>query len=165
MTYFELFSIPVQLKVDTKKLMPFFIQLSRQFHPDYFAGASEEEQAESLQKSALLNSAWKTFQSPDETLKYVLSLKGLLETDEKYQLDPSFLMEVMELNEKIMEGDESPASLEEQLNALYGSIYENVASTIENYQEGVTSEKELLQAKEYYYQKKYLDRIKSGLQN
>jgi molecular chaperone HscB len=95
----------------------------------------------------------------------VLSLKGLLETDEKYQLDPSFLMEVMELNEKMMEGDESPASLEEQLNALYGSIYENVAATIENYQEGVTSEKELLQAKEYYYQKKYLDRIKNELQN
>ena len=164
MTYFELFSIPVQLKVDTKSLNSTFIKLSRQFHPDYFAGASEDEQAEALQQSALLNSAWKTFQNPDETIKYTLSLKGLLETDEKYQLDPSFLMDVMELNEKLMEGEETPVSLKEQLNALYASIYENVANTIENYKEGLTPEKELLQVKEYYYQKKYLDRIKNGLQ-
>jgi len=33
----------------------------------------------------------------------------------------------------------------------------------ENYQEGITSEKELLQVKEYYYKKKYLDRIHKQL--
>ena len=164
MTYFELFSIPVQLKVDTKALNSTFIKLSRQYHPDYFAVASDEEQAKALQQSALLNSAWKTFQNPDETIKYVLSIKGMLETDEKYQLDPSFLMDVMELNEKLMEGEETPASLLEQLNAFYASIYENVANAIENYKEGQTSEKELLEVKEYYFQKKYLDRIKTGLQ-
>ena len=164
MTYFELFSIPVQLKVDTKALTSTFIKLSRQYHPDYFAGASNEEQAKALQQSALLNSAWKTFQNPDETIKYVLSIKGMLETDEKYQLDSSFLMDVMELNEKLMEGEETPASLQEQLNVFYASIYENVANTIENYKEGLTSEKELLEVKEYYFQKKYLDRIKTGLQ-
>jgi molecular chaperone HscB len=35
---------------------------------------------------------------------------------------------------------------------------------VEHYQEGITSEKELLQVKEYYYKKKYLDRIKKQLE-
>ena len=38
-------------------------------------------------------------------------------------------------------------------------IYENVALVIKNYKEGVSSEEELLPVKDYYYRKKYLQRI------
>jgi molecular chaperone HscB len=34
-----------------------------------------------------------------------------------------------------------------------------VEAIITNYQEGITTEKELLQVKEYYFKKKYLDKI------
>lgn len=161
MNYFELFEIPVQLKVDTASLSKKFFALSKQFHPDYFANESDEVQAETLEKAALLNKAWKTFQSTDATIKYVLQQKGLLEEEEKYDLPPSFLMEVMEINELLMDSDE-PGQLDEikfSITNLENEIYAPVKEVIENYKDGVSSEKELLQVKEYYYKKKYLDRL------
>lgn len=164
MNYFELFEIPPALKVDSRGLSARFFQLSRKYHPDYHAQASEAEQAEALEISAQLNKAYKTFQNPDATIQYFLELKGLLEAEEKYALDPAFLMEVMDLNEALMElqfepDPEALARAENNCRELQTKIYQDVAPVIDQYQEAVTSEKELLQVKEYYYRKKYLDRI------
>ncbi len=165
MTYFELFDIPVQLKVDTTTLSKKFFELSRKYHPDFFANESDEAQAEALDKSALLNKAWKTFQNPDVTIKYVLMEKGLLEEEEKYELPPAFLMEVMDINEQIMDAKETAATknLEQTITDLQTEIYEPVAKIVEDYKEGITTKEELLQVKEYYYKKKYLDRIRQQL--
>jgi molecular chaperone HscB len=168
MNYFTLIDIPIQLKLDPSALQQTYFRLSRQYHPDYFAQATEQEQEEALEKSALLNKAFQTFKHPDETIKYVLQLKGLLEEEEKYVLDASFLMEVMELNEQLMEleMDATPGVLQEaktRTAALKNQIYNEVAPIVEHYQEGVTTEKELLQVKAYYYQKKYLDRIEEKI--
>ncbi len=162
MNYFELFDIPVQLKVYTGSLSKKFFELSKKYHPDYFANEDNKAQIEALEKSALLNKAWKTFQNPDETVKYVLQLKGLLQEDEKYELPPDFLMEVMEINEQLMDGG-NRAALATKIKDLQSGIYEPVKNYIENYTEGITTEKELLQVKEYYYKKKYTDRIKKEL--
>ena len=168
MNYFELFEIPVQLKVDKRSLYKKYIELSKQNHPDYFATKTEAEQSQALEISALLNKAWKTFQNPDETIKYVLKLKNLLEEEEKYQLPPAFLMEMMEVNEELMdakmEGDNKKiTSLSSVISNLSNTIYEPVKETVEHYQEGVTTEKELLQVKDYYFKKKYLNRIQQQL--
>src|SRR6476646_1116887 len=106
MNYFEMFEIPVQLKVDKKALSGKFFELSRKYHPDYFINNGPEAQTEALEKSALLNKAFKTFQNPDETIKYVLQFKGLLEEEEKYELPAEFLMEVLEINEQLMDADD-----------------------------------------------------------
>jgi molecular chaperone HscB len=108
----------------------------------------------------MLNKAFKTFQHSGDTLKYVLELKGLLQKDEKYQL-PAFLMEVMELNEAITEGGATEETVN-RIEQLETEIYEPVKEIVEGYQEGITSEKELLQVKDYYF-KKYLDRIQQQL--
>ena len=164
MNYFELFEIPVQLKVDIASLPKKFFELSRKYHPDYFVNDPAETQAEALEKSAMLNKAFKTFQNPDETIKYVLQLKDLLEEEEKYELPPGFLMEVLEINEQLMEMDESLIpQIESRITELQAEIYEPVKEIVEHYREGITSEKELLQVKEYYYKKKYLDRIRLQL--
>ncbi len=49
------------------------------------------------------------------------------------------------------------------ISNLSNEIYEPVKEIVEHYQEGVTSEKELLQVKEYYFKKKYLNRIHQQL--
>ena len=166
MTYFELFDIPVQLKVNIASLSKKFFELSKKYHPDYFARENPAAQAEALEKSALLNKAWKTFQNPDATIKYLLQEKGLLEEEEKYNLPPDFLMEVMDINEQLMERDETTdtAALLSLITQLSADIYTPVKEIVENYKDGITTEKELLQVKEYYYQKKYLDRINRELQ-
>lgn len=167
MDYFDIFGIPVQLQVDKTGLHARFIALSRQFHPDYHAQAAADAQAEALDKSALLNKAYRTFQDTDETIRYVLLNKGLMEEEEKYTLPPTFLMEVMEINEQLMDGDAGDAatreSVEKAINSIQTEIYEPVEKIITAYQEGATSTEELLQVKEYYYKKKYLDRIRRQL--
>jgi molecular chaperone HscB len=165
MNYFELFEIPVQLVVDKGNLPRKYFELSKKYHPDYFINEDAAKQAEALEKSALLNKAFKTFQNPDETIKYVLQLKGLLEEEEKYELPPGFLMEIMEVNEELMDkrgpGGSEPES---RIAELQSEIYEPVKKIVEQYKEGVTTQKELLQVKEYYYKKKYLQRIADQLQ-
>ena len=168
MDYFELFEIPVQLKVNTGLLSQKFFALSKKYHPDYYISNGSEAQAEALEKSALLNNAWKIFQNPDETIKYVLQSKALLEEEEKYQLPPDFLMEVLEINEQLMDArqDDDPAvkeNIRSVITGLQNEIYEPVKEIVGGYKEGVTTEKELLQVKEYYYKKKYLDRIRRQL--
>lgn len=157
MTYFDLFHLPVSLAVDQSQLTKKYFELQRKYHPDRYGQATETEQEEALQISAQVNRGYKTLKDADETLKYVLQLKGLLDEEEKYQLSPDFLMEMMELNEQLEEG--RTEALETTINNLKTKIYEPVEAIITNYQEGITTEKELLQVKEYYFRKKYLDRV------
>ena len=166
MNYFEIFGIPIQLKVDKTALPKKFFELSRKFHPDFYVSATPSEQQRALEITANLNKAFKTFQNEDDTLKYVLQLKGLLEEEEKYQLPPDFLMEVLEINEQLMDTENDPdlkSNLHSAIAKLQSEIYTPVKNIIENYEDGITTEKDLLQVKEYYYKKKYLNRINREL--
>jgi molecular chaperone HscB len=152
MNYFELFNIPVSLKVDKNSLALKYFALQKKYHPDFFTQSTEYEQAEALEQSSQINKALKVLKNDMETIKYVMQLKGLLEEEEKYQLPPAFLMEVMELNEELSE------SSQQQINTLETEIYTPVKDIIENFKDTTTTE-ELLKVKEYYYKKKYLQRI------
>jgi molecular chaperone HscB len=119
-----------------------------------------------LEESALLNKAYNTFTNKDETIKHVLKEKGLLEDDEKYQLENSFLMQMMEINEELSEAGlinaETPGhSVTKKLIDLQNEIYEPVKNIIEDYKEGTTTKEELVQIKDYYFKKKYIDRLTS----
>jgi molecular chaperone HscB len=153
MNYFELFNIPVSLKVDKNSLAQKYFELQKQYHPDFFTQATAYEQAEALEKSSEINKALKVLKNEMETIKYVLQLKDLLAEEEKYQLPPSFLMEVMELNEQLSENSA------QQIAELETQIYAPVKDIIENFKDSTTATKDLLQVKEYYYKKKYLQRI------
>ncbi|MFN2458680.1 MAG: iron-sulfur cluster co-chaperone HscB C-terminal domain-containing protein [Chitinophagaceae bacterium] len=168
MQYFELFEIPVQLKPDKILVRKKYLLLSKQYHPDYFANNQDADQQKVLEEAAILNKAFKTFNNPDETIRYVLKEKNLMEDDEKYQLPAEFLMQMMEINEELSEAvfaedNNIKQKLQEQLTELEKSIYEPVAAIIENYQEGITTEEELLQVKDYYFKKKYLYRLREQL--
>jgi molecular chaperone HscB len=166
MNYFEIFDIPVQLKVDKTNLASKYFELSRKHHPDYYIKENPEKQQSVLEISALLNKAYKTFQNTDETIKYTLQLKGLLQEEEKYQLPPDFLMEVLDINEQLADMRDDTGG-KDQIQLTIGNmqlaIYEPVKDIIEHYQEGITTEKDLLKVKEYYFKKKYLQRIQQQL--
>ncbi len=161
MTHFELFNLPITLSVDNFGLSKKYFELQRKYHPDRFVQSSAAEQEEALQVSAQINKAFKTLKDQDETIKYVLQLKDLLEEEEKYQLSSDFLMEVMELNEELEEG--MTDAIQAKIDQLKKELYATVETIITNYQEGITTEKELLQVKEYYFKKKYLDRLVDNL--
>jgi len=161
MNHFELYQIPISFKPDISLVKKRFYQLSREFHPDFFVSGTTEEKEHVLAISAQMNKAYQVFNNENDLIKYILMEKGLLQEEEKYQLSPQFLMEVMDINEFLMDAadQESKDSIRSQIESLQNTIYEPVKTIITNYQEGISSEKELLQVKEYYYQKKYLDRI------
>ena len=173
MNYFQLYDLPVSFRVDQSLLKKNFYLLSRQYHPDFHTRLTDQEQAVVLEKSSEVNKAYKTFSDEDDTIRYVLKLKNLLEDEEKYALDPGFLMEVMDINEELMELEldetaEQLVDVEHKTNHLLLKTYDDVATLLETYQEGVTSEEELLQVKDFYYKKKYLQRILdkiSGIRN
>ena len=163
MNYFELFELPVQFHPDPVMIKKKFYELSRKYHPDFYSKAGVNQQAEALETSSMVNRAYKTFLDEDATIRYVLKLYGLLEEEEKYELDKSYLMEVLELNELLMEADPGDNSsiqeIKQKTEELNNELYVSVKPILDNYKEGITSEKELLQVKDYYFKKKYLRRI------
>ena len=169
MNYFELFDIPVSLKIDQQTLSNKYFELQRKFHPDFYTNATEDEREEVLQTSAHINKAYKLFQSTEETIKYVLEQKNLLTEEEKYELPPAFLMEMMELNEALMEVEDSGfEETEVKIRQFENALYDHVRIIIEGYDDGITTDEQLLQVKDYYYKKKYLQRIlerMSGMRN
>jgi len=157
MNYFELFDLPVSLQVDRQILSKKYFELQKQFHPDFFTQEDEADQKEALEKSSLVNKALKVLQQPDLTIQYLLQLKGLLTENEKYALPPDFLMEMMELNEKLTEVD--PETFKQEVAALEMEQYAAVKDIIENYGDASITTDQLLKIKEYYFKKKYLHRI------
>jgi molecular chaperone HscB len=153
MNYFELFELPVSLKIDQGKLAQKYFELQKKNHPDFFTQSTEHEQEEALEISSQLNKALKIFKHREETIKYVLQLKGLLKEDEKYPLPTDFLLEMMELNEAL--SDDSAA----QVAVIDQELFRQVQPVIENYNDATVSMADLLKLKEYYYKKKYLQRI------
>lgn len=165
MNYFELYQIPISFQPDLSLVKKRFYQLSREYHPDFYSHASASEKERVLSVSAQVNKAYQVLLNHDALIRYILLEKGLMVEEEKYQLSASFLMEVMDLNEQLMEAEdvESKMNIKKSIQSLQTEIYEPVEAIITNYQETASSQKELLQVKEYYYQKKYLDRILAEL--
>ena len=165
MNYFELFEIAPTLRPDPAELRKKFFALSRRFHPDYHVQLDADNQQVALETSAVLNKAYNTLSSEQETIQYLLGWKGLLAENEKYALPPDFLMEMMELNEEAADAGDQQAKekILEKIIQAENEIYAPVQDIIANYREGGTSEKELLQVKDYYFKKKYLERLQQQL--
>jgi molecular chaperone HscB len=118
MNYFEVFSLPAKLHIDTAALEKQFYTLSRKLHPDRFASRPQEEQEEALRRSSQLNDAYRTLKDPILRTQYLLKLEGIeLEEQSKAATDtarvtgaekkqvvpPELLEEVFELNMQLQE--------------------------------------------------------------
>ena len=99
--YFGFFGLPRKLRIDEAELEKTFYALSRQFHPDYFMNASAQEQQASVERSSMLNDAYRTLRDRVARAKYLLSLYGYKEAEKK--APPDLLEEVFELNMQIEE--------------------------------------------------------------
>jgi molecular chaperone HscB len=109
--YFELFGIKRGLDVDITALQSKFYELSRQFHPDKYAGRAPEEQQHALDATAQLNDGWRVLRDPVKRAEYLLKLEGLdIGEQRSSNVPPELLEEVFELNlmlEELREGDQS----------------------------------------------------------
>jgi len=126
--HFSFFGLPRKLRIDESELEKSFYALSRQFHPDYFMRANEPERQASMERSSMLNDAYRTLRDRIARVTYLLMLEGYKEAEKK--APPDLLEEVFELNMQVEElkaakkmGDEDEvaearSSLEEALAGL-----------------------------------------------
>jgi molecular chaperone HscB len=161
MNYFELFNLPIGFQVNTQQLRAAFMDIQRSSHPDKFAQSNSYEQEQALEKSAMANKGFTLLNNKDQLLAYVLTITGTIQEDEKYSLAPDFLMEMMELNEAWMEADDESTkkTIIDQINTLKNEIQEPIQAYLEASSLDTITQEAMLQIKDYYYKKKYLDRI------
>ena len=164
--YFELYGLPVSFHPDQDAVKKKFYELSKQYHPDRFTLADDDAQQEALQMAALINTAYKTLQSPDATIQYVLKLNEVLE-EEKYSLPPDFLMEMMELNELVSDYEMDPdeAKRGKAVNSWreQNTLLDMETKKLTDRFDQEKDNKVLLEIKDCYFRKKYLLRIQERI--
>jgi molecular chaperone HscB len=167
MNYFEFYEIPVGFSPDRQQVKSKFYQLSKKYHPDFYINESEEKQNEVLELSTLNNKAFQTLSNPQKLLHYVLSLKGELAEGESYSLPQSFLMEMMEVNEAIMELEFEPdahkiSTIKNDITEIENTLSEQLKKQTEAFDMSGNAD-ELKIIKDIYYRNKYLQRIKENI--
>jgi len=115
--YFEIFDLPRRLQVDLDELQRRFYALSRRHHPDFHQLAGGEARAASLERSALVNRAYRVLRDPFSRVSYLLALEEGRGVDDDGAIKPhapmDLLEEMLEVQEALEEakaaGLQSPA--------------------------------------------------------
>lgn len=106
--YFELLGLEPAYELDQALLSERYRALQKQWHPDRFAHLSDRERRLAVQYTAHLNEAFATLKSPLRRAQYLLLLAGRDTFGEHTgQLDPLFLMEQMELRERLADATDA----------------------------------------------------------
>lgn len=170
MNYFELYELPLSLRLDEALLKRKFYELSKRFHPDFYINETPEKQAEILELSTLNNKAYQVLSNPQKRIEYVLALKGLMAEEGQYQLPQDFLMEMMEVNEALMdlEFDNDSAALSEitkKVDEMEQFLSVELEETSAKFEPANPDEQQalLLKIKDIWYRQKYLLRIRESL--
>ncbi len=168
MNYFEYYGLPISLVIDGGLLKRSYINKSRLFHPDFHMEKSEAEREEVLKQASYNNKAYKTLKSDETRLRYVLELHDALGEEGTQTLPQEFLIEMMDINERIMEMQMSENQEEEkavlaEVESFNASLYTDVKSIYDNYDYERVKLEELEILKEFFFKRKYLRRIKENL--
>ncbi|MBR9859574.1 Fe-S protein assembly co-chaperone HscB [bacterium] len=164
--FFQFYGLERKLQLDDKELRLKYLDLSKKFHPDFFAN-NPEGQVEALQKTSLNNRAYNALKTLNGRVKHVLELEGLLE-EKGGKIPQEFLMEMMDLNESLMELQFDFDKAEyEKIKGEFEAVAEGMDKALESAAaryDGAEDKAEILQEiLEIYLKQKYLLRIKETL--
>ncbi|WP_295769426.1 iron-sulfur cluster co-chaperone HscB C-terminal domain-containing protein [uncultured Mucilaginibacter sp.] len=165
--FFEFYNIPESFNPDEAAIKNKFYSLSKQYHPDFFANEDEAKQQEILEISTINNKAYNTLSNSAKRLEYILKQHGFVNEGAKPQLPADFLMEMMDLNERLMEVDDAEelAKLRAEALAVEDNLSEELSKLTTDYEtlNDTAKESRLNQIADIYYRQKYLLRIKDSL--
>ena len=167
MNYFEFYDLSESFTLDDAIIKKKFYQLSKQYHPDFYANEDDAKQQEILELSTLNNKAYQTLINPAKRLEYILRLHNLVSEGAKPQLPSDFLMEMMDINERLMEVDDARelGSITGEVLAIEGDMNEKLESLTADYTtlDDTAKESRLNEIADIYFRQKYLLRIKESL--
>lgn len=168
--YFSFYKIPVSFFPDEQELKKTFYSLSKTWHPDFYITDSAEKQQEAMELSTLNNKAYAVLSSFPKRLEYILQYYGLLEPGDRYALPQSFLMQMMDINEALLEQEIHPnakrlAAIRMEMEEMEQELDDEIRIRALQFDKAdELSRKELLTTiKDLYYRKKYLLRIRDSL--
>jgi molecular chaperone HscB len=107
MQYYEALGLAPKLALDPEDLKQRFYQRSREWHPDKFSRAPEQQRQKALDMTAQINDAYRTLREPVSRAEYFLKENGL---EISKDVPAELLEEVFELNmalEELRGGDNS----------------------------------------------------------
>ena len=118
--HFERLGLPRRCSVDPAAVEREYLARSREVHPDFHRLGSAAEQHASLELSATINEAYLTLKDPVRRAEYLLTLLGGPTAQQEKNLDQAFLMEMLDLRERI-EGAKAAADAAE-IAAIEGEL-------------------------------------------
>ena len=111
--YFELFGFAEGFEIDQEELASKYRSFQAALHPDRFANASDQERRMSVQSTAFVNEAYTILKNDLKRAHYLLKLKDIdFDADTETSSDAEFLMQQMELHERVEELDQAADPLE-----------------------------------------------------
>ncbi len=117
--HFAVFGLPCRYDIDREQLEQAYLDLSAVHHPDRFAGADTRSQRLAMERSSLINAAYRILRDPVRRAEYLVKLGGidLDSTDPKTGAphpDQAFLIEMIEQRESLDEARQQGAAAVEQ---------------------------------------------------
>ena len=138
--FFTLFNLPPQFAIDNAALNKQYRQLQKQYHPDRYANASEQEQRLALQYAAFINEGLDILRSPVKRAIYLLGLADIEFKNDNLAGDPEFLFQQIQWREDLAELTSKPdptVNLEKFINEVQVQqiTYENRVEAAMNTQD------------------------------
>ena len=165
--YFDFYQIPESFNPDAALLKKKFYALSKEYHPDFYANEDDAKQQEILELSTINNKAYQALSDSNKRLEYILKLHNLANEGAKPQLPADFLMEMMDINERLMEIDNKDelAHVTAEVLAIEDDINTELDALTKDYDglNDTAKENRLNDIANIYFRQKYLLRIKESL--
>jgi molecular chaperone HscB len=132
--HFELFGFAPAYALDLAHLDRAYREIQSAVHPDRFAQAGDAERRASMQMTSRVNEAYRTLKSPVRRAGYLLELNGVDTGFETHTaMPPEFLMEQMELRERLEETRDAAllAAIEKDVLQKKQEIEAQIAESID----------------------------------
>lgn len=148
--YFDVMGVPVTFDLERATLHGRFRNLQKDLHPDKFSKRSKIEREYSEQQSSLINKAYSTLVKPLSRGQYLLEILGHPVDEIDKPDNPTFLMEMMELNEELEEAQslEEVHMIKEKNCQTISDITTEIAKAFQN--DAIEDAKGLLIKLNYY---------------
>ena len=127
---FERLGLPRRFSIDVAELERSYLERSREAHPDFHSGSDAAEIA-----SAEINQAYVTLKDPFRRAESLLQLLGGPSPGEQKEMPPAFLMEMLELRERIELADLAERdSIEREISEREADLFAGISKMFERSQ-------------------------------
>ncbi len=127
--HFDRLGLPRRFAVDAAALERAYLARSRAVHPDYHLAGPSADLSASLELSAALNEAYNTLRDPFARAEHLLALEGGPSATEQKDVSPAFLVEVMDLRERLEAAGDNAAETDRLAND-FTARYEALLDTV-----------------------------------